>query len=341
MAFRITNDSFGRRQAFRPMLGASPSPSTLANVAPDSVPPEKVEQMPVSTDEANKARTTYILSAKALEGWVSTDLEKIKVADWDETIARVVPFIITQYNSLVQQVRGRTGNSEGEYALELRWWGLWDQAYQAWKNRPSSFEQGAAGVARWFSDFAQGAKEAWQGYIDWGIRHSGPILRKYHDSLEHLAKLEANLVEAEASGQVSQGELFDQQVSVQRARESVANVQSLYKTLSGGGDLNAIAVEVFGPITLSGWAIPAAVVPIITTIGVAIVNAAAVVLSIYLIGSFLFSGVEKAGTNFMKMMKDNPVGTTAMLGFVLGMIALPFALFKSKDVVVVPGQEIP
>lgn len=346
MSIRVTNRDFGGRQAFRPMLGASPSLSTLKNITPDSVPPEKVPQMPVSTAEANEARTAYILSAKALQGWVSEDLKNIKVADWDSTMARVVPFVINQYNMLVQKVRGRTGDSDGEYALELSWWGLWDQAYQANQSRPSSAEQAAAAIARFFSDFVQGSKTAWQDYSNWSLAHAGPVLRKYHDSLEHLALLEANLLEAAASGEASEGDLFNQEQAVGRARESVGNARSLYKTLSGGSDLDALAVQEFGPIELGGWAIPAALVPVVIAISVAIIKAAGVVASVGILTYGGYKAIERFGSgaketadNLVKTFKDNPFGTTAAVALVLGMIALPFALFRSKEVAILPSPE--
>jgi hypothetical protein len=337
MAALITSRQFGARQTFRPMLGAAPSLSTIQNVAPASVPPEKVSQIPVSTEEANKARKTYLLSVNALEGWASKDLQNIEVADWDQTMSRVVPRIIGEYNTLVQQVRGRTGDSDSEYALELQWWGLWTQAYQANKSRPSDLAQAAASFIRFLGDFKEGVKSAWQDYSDWAITHAGPVLRKYHDALEHLAKLDANLLEATSSGKVSDGDLFNQSQAIARAREGMENAASLYKTLSAGGDLNAIAVREFGPV-LAGWQITAAQAAVISAVSVAIIYAVAAVLSVNILTDNVFApmvdGAKEAADNFWKAWKDNPVGTTAIIGFVLGMVALPFALFRSKEVIV-------
>lgn len=346
----IQNRQIGARQTFRPMLGAAQSLSTLQDVKPSSVPPEKVAQIPVSTVEGNTARVTYLLAVKALDTWIISDLKKIQTeaADWDRTVYNLTQFILGRYSQLVEGVRGRTGNSDAEYHLELVYWGLWDDLHQASERRPSGSAQAWAEFLRRLGDFVAGAQQAWQGYVDWATKQATPILRKYHDGLEHLAKLDANLLEAVASGAVSDGEIFNQQQAIARAQEGMDNVEALYKKLSGGGgSLNALAVEEFGPISLGGIVLAPLVAGLIAVLGPYLILAVAAVLVVsilaytgYKIAERFADGAKEAADNFVKMVKDNPIGTTAAIGFILGMVALPFALFRSKEVIVQqPGIE--
>jgi hypothetical protein len=330
------------------MLGAAQTLSTLGGVSPDSVPPQKVKQIPVSTQEANEARLKYKLSALALSAW-SDELVNLenKVADYDEIVSRTGDRVKFEYDILVRDVRGRTGDSDVEVALERQWWNLWAQAYQAWENRPSDADQRKAELIRFLSNFISGSQAAWQNYSSWAISLSGPLLRKYHDTLEHLAKLEANLLEAMASGEFSAGQLYDQEQAVGRAREAVNTVRNVYKKVSVGGNIDEAAVEVFGPVELGAIGISHLLEVIIVTVGSTIIWATAVVFSVAILtigGVYIFSKIgDKAGeaaANLTKLVRDNPVGTTAMIGVILGMIALPFALFRSKEVVIQPRLEI-
>lgn len=318
----------------RVRLGAPLPAEAMAVLAvtPDAVPPDKVPPSPVTTGEADKARNNYQLAAGALEGEVAW-LKGLRPANFDERVIEVIKHSRLQYDTLVRDVRGRTGNPGAEYALELEWWNLWNRAYQAYSNPPSWLEQAVDKISVFMSDFIQGAQQAWQSYSDWAIRHSGPVLSKYHDSLRHVAELEVDLAEARASGSYSAGQIFDQELAVERAKDALDMVRSTYKTLSAGGDIDKIAIEVHGPY-MGAIQLTAAL-----AIKVVIVAAVIAVAAITVFGvGKIVGGISQAFTDateaVSRMVKKDPVGTIFLFGLVAAMIGLPFAIFKKPPVTI-------
>jgi len=204
MALRLVNSGMWNPVS-RPRLGAAPAEAaSILSMDPDSVPPERVPPMPVSDEDAAKARKTYTVIAGTLQGEIEW-LGRLRPSNWDETALEVVKYSKTQYDALVRDVRGRTGNPDAEYELEVAWWGLWERAYRAYQSPPSWLSQAADKVSVFLSDFTDGAKAAWQGYSEWAIKNSGPVLRKYHDCLGHVATLKNEFDQAQGSGEFSAG----------------------------------------------------------------------------------------------------------------------------------------
>lgn len=314
------------RMAFR--LGL-PSADVLA-VTPESMPPQKVPQLPVTTDKADKARISYRVSAEALsgkdgEGGAIKWLDNIRAANWKETSLEVIRQSKIQYDVLVNSVRGRTGNSDAEYELELQWWGLWDRAYRIYKTPPAWLEEAADRVARFLGDFTLGAKQAWQGYSDWVISNAGPILKDYHGSLRRLSELKADFQAASASGNFSVGHLMAQEASLTDAEEALGMVRKAYATVSAGGDIDKLAIEQYGPYSMQGGPL-AFVYFMIVLISIAALIALATKFldaidrMLRTPGEFL----EKAA----KAVKDNPIAS--MIGVAVIGTAIYF-LTKSPD----------
>ena len=327
MAIRLVNSAIWNRPVSRPRLGA-PEASVLS-FNPDSVPPERVPPMPVSDDDAAKARKTYALVAGTLEGEVEW-LGRLRPANWDETALEVIAYSKTQYDSLVREVRGRTGNPDAEYELELQWWGLWSRAYQAYQNPPSWLSQASDKVSVFMTDFVNGAKVAWQSYSEWAIKNSGPVLRKYHDCLSHVAMLKAEFGGAQASGAYSSGKLFDQEQAITRAEDALNTVRTTYRAMSAGGDIDKAAVEVYGPPSLGAIQISAILAIKIVVISTVIAVAAITIFSVGKMGGTFVDGAKQAVDSVTNLAKDNPVGFILSVGCVAAMIALPFVLFRNS-----------
>jgi hypothetical protein len=341
MAFRLVNSGVLDRSVATPRLGARPrlaAAMDVLSVTPDSVPPEKVPPSPVSDEEATAARKTYALVAGTLQGEVEW-LNKIRPANWDETAVEVITYSKTQYDSLVQQVRGRTGNPDAEYELELQWWGLWDRAFQAYKNTPSWLAQAADKVSVFLSDFVKGAQQAWQGYSEWAIRHSGPVLEKYYDCLKHLAELKADFDTASTSGDYSTGRLIDQQAAITRAEDAIQRVRTVYKAMSAGGDIDKIAIDVYGPISLGAVQIGAILAIKIAIVAAVVIACAIVVLSIGKISGSIVEATKAVANAVKDMAEKNPTGLLFTLGAIGAMMVLPFVLFRGETKVVVPRPE--
>lgn len=303
--------------------------ASVLSFTPDSVPPEKVPPIPVSDQEATEARKTYTAVAATLEGETAW-LSRLRPANWDETALEVITYSKTQYDALVKQVRGRTGNPDAEYELELQWWGLWDRAYQAYKNPPSWLSQASDKVSLFLQDFSGGARQAWQEYSEWAIKNSGPVLRKYHDCLVHVSELQSNYQAAIASGDYSVGRLFDQEQGIVRAENSMQSVRSVYKALSAGGDIDKIAQEVYGPVSMGAVQIPVILAVKIVVIAAVIAIAAITVFNVGKLGGSFSEAASAVSTSVQNMAKDNPAGLLMVLGSIAAMIVLPIYLFRGS-----------
>lgn len=340
MALQIVNSGlWNRPPTARPQLGApSNSIQSFLSIAPDSIPPEKVPQIPVSTDEANKARDIYVQSSKALEG-VKT--WKVEVLNWQADVSALGLRAAQELGSLVEKVRGRTGDSSVEYELELQWWNLWAKAYDLQKNLPSTSDK----ISAYMDDFLVGIKGTWQDYSKWLLKNAGSLLKDYHDGLRHLSEIKADFAMAENSGQYSQGELFSQGQAISRAEEAIKTVRGTYKTVSAGGDIDAVAVKEYGPYQM-GQVEPVTTV-VTYTVGTATIVAAITITILLCVAAILIlqpmgKGAGKIlnaiGDGAKELAAKSPIGLAMTVGFIAAMLALPFALFKSKEVVMIPER---
>lgn len=214
------------------------------------------------------AGTTLMLSAKGLagvEGW----LTGLRPANWTELASMVSSRAATQVADLDQNVIGKLGSDEGEQtakALRSKWQALKDRADQALANAPGVVATTWDKIVQFFSDavpayaspsaavadLVQYAKGLWQDFSAKAVEYSGDVLEEYHTDVNLVLSLQADLENAKASGQYTQGEIMDQAAKISAAQTMIDGIRSKFAAMSGGVSLDEIAQQKYGKFGMSG-----------------------------------------------------------------------------------------
>ena len=194
--------------------------------------------------------------AAAESDWLSN----VTAANWSQRVPesqRMVDQLFNQYEKLV---KGQTGSSEAEDQLYDTLTALRDQLNKLVNNAPSWLQQAAAQTARFFSDFADGVTGMWQSSMDKMVSVAGPVLRKYYDAAVKAIVMKNELRSLQASGQLPPDVIAQRTAELEQGDQLLNVVRSVYKRVSGGSDIDALAQQEFGSYpALAG---PAAIVAI-------------------------------------------------------------------------------
>jgi predicted PurR-regulated permease PerM len=194
--------------------------------------------------------------AAAESDWLSN----VTAANWSQRVPESQRMVDLLFNQYEKMVKGQTGSSEAEDQLYDTLSALRDQLNNLVNNAPSWLQQAAAQTARFFSDFADGVTSMWQGSMDKMVSVAGPVLRKYYDAAVKAIVMRNELRSLQAAGQLTPEVVAQRTMELDQGDQLLNVVRSVYKRVSGGSDIDALAQQEFGSYpALSG---PAAIVAI-------------------------------------------------------------------------------
>jgi hypothetical protein len=206
--------------------------------------------------------------AAAESDWLSN----VTAANWSERVPESQKMVGLLFNQYDKMVKGQTGNSDAEDQLYNTLTALRDQLNTLVNNAPSWLQQATAQTARFFSDFSDGVVGMWQGSMDKMTSIAGPLLRKYYDAVVKANVMRNELQSMQTSGQLPPDVIAQRTAELAQADQLLNTVRSVYKSVSGGSDIDALAQQEFGTYPTLGIG-PAAIVAIaIGTIAVAAIG---------------------------------------------------------------------
>lgn len=210
--------------------------------------------------QKTEAARTYPLIVKAVTTTMD-DLSNTRPADWDANVANADKMLRAQLDAYTKLVHEKLGDADAEMRLRRLLLALFKQISDMRANAPSEWSKGFDSFSRWFGDFVNGAKQAFNDYMAWCKARALEVLKKYYDARIRIMELKKDLKVASQSGKFSNVQLAAQAMKIAVA-EGALNSASL--SIPGlGSPLDVIAQGQFGKyptIQAALAAIPAATI---------------------------------------------------------------------------------
>lgn len=168
-------------------------------------------------------------------------LAHARPADWETRVSNSIKMAGSELTGLERWIRGKTGNPEAEQKLAALWGDVFRKAREMQDNAPSVASQLYDRTELYLTDFWKGVKDANDSYVRWAVENSGPILKKYHETVNRHYQAKNDLKRLKAAG-VSVAEQGKAVADTEVALNRIRNVFSAISSVS----IDNVAQEQYG-----------------------------------------------------------------------------------------------